>query len=37
VNDSGEVLLWESWLPHEILMNMTNEEKISVGFNYNWD
>ena len=32
----GEVLLWESWLRHEVQMNMAVEERISVSFNYNW-
>ncbi len=33
----GEVLLWESWLRHEVPMNMSEDERISVSFNYNWD
>ena len=32
----GEVLLWESWLRHEVQMNMADKERISVSFNYNW-
>ncbi|MGH1426291.1 MAG: TIGR02466 family protein, partial [Pseudooceanicola sp.] len=32
----GEVLLWESWLRHEVPMNMTEEDRISVSFNYSW-
>jgi len=32
----GEVLLWESWLRHEMPMNMSEEERISVSFNYGW-
>lgn len=32
----GEVLLWESWLRHEVPMNMADEERISVSFNYSW-
>ena len=32
----GEVLLWESWLRHEVPMNMADEERISVSFNYEW-
>jgi uncharacterized protein (TIGR02466 family) len=28
--------LWESWLRHEVPMNMSEEERISVSFNYNW-
>ncbi|GLQ35099.1 2OG-Fe(II) oxygenase-related protein [Amylibacter marinus] len=33
----GEVLLWESWLRHEVPMNMAEEERISVSFNYGWE
>jgi len=33
----GEVLLWESWLRHEVPMNMAEEDRISVSFNYGWD
>jgi uncharacterized protein (TIGR02466 family) len=32
----GELLLWESWLRHEVPMNMSDDERISVSFNYNW-
>ena len=32
----GEVLLWESWLRHEVPMNMSEEERSSVSFNYSW-
>jgi len=32
----GDVLLWESWLRHEVPMNMSEEERISVSFNYAW-
>ena len=35
--DVGDVLLWESWLRHEVPMNMAEEERISVSFNYKWD
>lgn len=34
--DIGEILLWESWLRHEVPMNMSEEERISVSFNYEW-
>jgi len=33
----GDVLLWESWLRHEVPMNMAEEDRISVSFNYKWD
>jgi uncharacterized protein (TIGR02466 family) len=32
----GEVLLWESWLRHEVPLNMAEDERISVSFNYAW-
>lgn len=32
----GDVLLWESWLRHEVPMNMSQDDRISVSFNYNW-
>ncbi len=34
--DAGDVFLWESWLRHEVPMNMAEEERISVSFNYRW-
>ena len=32
----GDVLMWESWLRHEVPMNMAEENRISVSFNYKW-
>ena len=32
----GEVLLLESWLRHEVPMNMAEDDRISVSFNYEW-
>lgn len=32
----GDVLLWESWLRHEVPVNMAENERISVSFNYAW-
>ncbi len=33
----GDVLLWESWLRHEVPMNEAEEDdRISVSFNYSW-
>lgn len=32
----GEVLMWESWLRHEVPMNMAEDDRISVSFNYKW-
>ena len=34
--EPGEVLLWESWLRHEVPLNMADEDRISVSFNYGW-
>ncbi len=37
VNPSvGDVLLWESWLRHEVPENNSSEERISISFNYSW-
>jgi uncharacterized protein (TIGR02466 family) len=33
----GDVLLWESWLRHEVPMNQAQDERISVSFNYKWE
>ncbi|MCM2274555.1 MAG: TIGR02466 family protein [Candidatus Didemnitutus sp.] len=33
---AGWLLLFESWLRHEVATNRTNAERISVSFNYNW-
>lgn len=35
--DVGDVLLWESWLRHEVPMNLAEEERVSVSFNYKWE
>ena len=32
----GEVFLWESWLRHEVPVNMADDDRISVSFNYGW-
>lgn len=32
----GTLLLWESWLRHEVPLNMADEDRISVSFNYSW-
>ena len=34
--EPGDVLLWESWLRHEVPMNMAQTDRISVSFNYGW-
>jgi uncharacterized protein (TIGR02466 family) len=33
---AGHVILFESWLRHEVATNRTTDERISVSFNYNW-
>lgn len=30
------VLLWESWLRHEVPLNEAEEDRISISFNYGW-
>lgn len=35
--DMGDVLLWESWLRHEVPLNMADDDRISVSFNYSWE
>jgi uncharacterized protein (TIGR02466 family) len=32
----GTLLLWESFLRHDVPMNRSGDERISVSFNYNW-
>ena len=34
---AGEVLMWESWLRHEVPMNLAEDDRISVSFNYKWE
>jgi uncharacterized protein (TIGR02466 family) len=34
--NAGTVLLWESWLRHEVPVNEAESERISVSFNYAW-
>jgi len=31
---AGTVLIWESWLRHEVPANAAKAERISVSFNY---
>ncbi|HEY0745597.1 MAG TPA: TIGR02466 family protein [Steroidobacteraceae bacterium] len=33
---AGHLVLFESWLRHEVVANAVNAERISVSFNYNW-
>ena len=32
----GQLLLFESWLRHEVVPNRVDAERVSVSFNYNW-
>lgn len=32
----GEVILWESWLRHEVVLNRSRAPRISISFNYAW-
>lgn len=32
----GQVVLFESWLRHEVCQNTTNKNRISISFNYDW-
>lgn len=32
----GAVLMWESWLRHEVPANQARTERISISFNYGW-
>jgi uncharacterized protein (TIGR02466 family) len=34
--EPGTVLMWESWLRHEVPANQARKERISVSFNYGW-
>jgi len=33
---AGNVILFESWLRHEVAANRVDAERISISFNYNW-
>ena len=33
---SGDVVLFESWLRHEVATNPIGAERVSISFNYNW-
>ena len=33
---AGDVLLWESWLRHEVPLNQSEDDRLSVSFNYAW-
>src|SRR6266404_9257877 len=33
---AGQVVLFESWLRHEVVPNRVDAERVSISFNYNW-
>jgi uncharacterized protein (TIGR02466 family) len=33
---AGQVVLFESWLRHEVTQNQSRGERVSLSFNYNW-
>jgi uncharacterized protein (TIGR02466 family) len=34
--EPGTILMWESWLRHEVLPNGAKTDRISISFNYAW-
>ncbi len=34
--EAGHLVLFESWLKHEVPPNQTDQERISISFNYDW-
>lgn len=34
--EPGTVLMWESWLRHEVPANRAKAERVSISFNYGW-
>jgi uncharacterized protein (TIGR02466 family) len=34
--EAGNIILFESWLRHEVAANRVDEERISISFNFNW-
>jgi uncharacterized protein (TIGR02466 family) len=34
--EAGNVILFESWLRHEVAANRVDDERISISFNFNW-
>jgi uncharacterized protein (TIGR02466 family) len=33
---AGQVVLFESWLRHEVMANPVATERVSISFNFNW-
>jgi uncharacterized protein (TIGR02466 family) len=34
--EAGKLILFESWLRHEVAANQTDEDRVSISFNYHW-
>jgi uncharacterized protein (TIGR02466 family) len=34
--EAGKVILFESWLRHEVAANQAETDRVSISFNYNW-
>jgi uncharacterized protein (TIGR02466 family) len=34
--ETGKVILFESWLRHEVSANQSDEDRVSISFNYHW-
>jgi uncharacterized protein (TIGR02466 family) len=34
--ESGKLILFESWLRHEVAANQSDEDRVSISFNYHW-
>ena len=34
--EAGDVLMWESWLRHEVPANRAKSPRVSISFNYGW-
>jgi len=34
--EAGKLVLFESWLRHEVPANRIRGERVSISFNYNW-
>jgi len=33
---AGQVVLFESWLRHEVSANTRRQDRVSISFNFNW-